>query len=69
MTTPADPLTIDAVIAEMERTGRLAPACKGCVEHYTALRETGRWAFSPPHRASAGCESGRHPHCTCDRCF
>lgn len=23
----------------------------------------------PPHDASPRCESGRHPHCTCDVCF
>lgn len=23
----------------------------------------------PSHTASARCESGRHPHCTCDTCY
>lgn len=23
----------------------------------------------PPHTASNGCESGKHPHCTCDVCY
>lgn len=23
----------------------------------------------PNHEAGSGCESGRHSHCTCDRCF
>lgn len=23
----------------------------------------------PPHDASPRCESGKHPHCTCDICF
>ena len=23
----------------------------------------------PSHDASWGCESGKHPHCTCDECF
>ena len=25
--------------------------------------------FHPPHDASDRCESGRHPHCSCDTCF
>ncbi len=25
--------------------------------------------FHPPHDASPRCESGKHPHCTCDTCF
>lgn len=25
--------------------------------------------FGPSHVASAGCESGKHAHCTCDACF
>ena len=23
----------------------------------------------PSHTSSASCESGKHPHCTCDVCF
>ena len=23
----------------------------------------------PPHKASDHCESGKHPHCTCDICY
>ena len=23
----------------------------------------------PPHDASPRCESGKHPHCSCDTCF
>jgi hypothetical protein len=25
--------------------------------------------FHPPHDASERCESGKHPHCSCDTCF
>jgi hypothetical protein len=25
--------------------------------------------FGPSHDASPSCESGKRPHCTCDRCF
>lgn len=26
-------------------------------------------SFHPSHDASERCESGKHPHCTCDTCF
>jgi hypothetical protein len=26
-------------------------------------------ALMPPHDASDRCESGKHPHCSCDTCF
>ena len=26
-------------------------------------------ALAPPHDASPRCESGKHPHCSCDICF
>ena len=26
-------------------------------------------AGAPPHKNSPNCESGKRPHCTCDRCF
>ncbi len=29
----------------------------------------GKGAFAPSHDASGRCESGKRPHCTCDRCF
>lgn len=36
--------------------------CKTC-------DEAGPNDFMPPHDASAHCESGKRPHCTCDTCF
>ena len=26
-------------------------------------------SMMPPHKASDYCESGKHPHCTCDICY
>lgn len=26
-------------------------------------------SMMPPHTPSERCESGKHPHCTCDTCF
>jgi hypothetical protein len=34
---------------------------------YCQLHQPG--AMYPPHDASPRCESGGHPHCTCDTCF
>lgn len=36
--------------------------CSRCVSQ-------GRTAFAPNHEASRSCQSGKRPHCTCDRCF
>jgi len=36
--------------------------CRYCDEHrYDSMM--------PSHTALARCESGKHPHCTCDTCF
>ena len=55
-------------IARWEREGRLVPTCKACQEFYRAPCLPAE-VCAPSHKASAGCESGRYPHCTCDRCF
>lgn len=45
---------------------------------YSRLRPPGECAFCdehrndsmmPSHDPSPRCESGKHPHCTCDTCF
>lgn len=41
---------------------RATSGCKYCFEHQLV-------DMMPPHEASRGCQSGRRPHCTCDRCF
>ena len=61
---------IDATIQRLEAMGCLDPACSTCVRvHYPAVRRTGLLPFAPPHQPSPRCESGQHPHCTCDTCF
>lgn len=32
------------------------------------IHDSGK-SLAPTHRASSRCESGGHPHCTCDICF
>lgn len=34
-----------------------------------AYCDANRDEMMPPHDASSRCESGKHPHCTCDTCF
>jgi hypothetical protein len=44
------------------RRSRLQPGeCAYCDEN--------RESFAPSHDASQNCQSGKHPHCTCDTCF
>jgi hypothetical protein len=51
---------------QMTFDGRLIPLdrvdCPGC-----AAIERGE--MGPRHQPSPRCESGKHPHCTCDTCF
>lgn len=45
----------------VRRSRRPLGECAYCDEH--------RDAFAPSHDASQNCQSGQHPHCTCDTCF
>jgi hypothetical protein len=56
-------------IKHLENIGQLSPKCQGCKEHYSTFRATGHLPFAPSHKAADACESGKHPHCTCDWCF
>ncbi len=57
------------IVARMEQAGALAPKgeCKTCDD----LREyeDPSAVMHPRHYAWSDCESGGHPHCTCDRCW
>lgn len=53
-------------IARMEADGMLDPSCTGCREFYDHPTVN---PFAPAHKPSPRCESGKHPHCTCDTCF
>lgn len=58
----------EALIAKLEASGFLDPACGECQAHlYPA--EDPRRVFYPNHRALSSCQSGKRPHCTCDACF
>ena len=46
----------------MEKYRRPAGECAFCDEHR-------KDAMMPSHTPSERCESGKHPHCTCDVCF
>lgn len=59
--------TQEQMVERWEAEGWLDPKCEECREFYTAAMPTR--VFAPHHRASAACESGKRPHCTCDRCF
>lgn len=65
---PASTETREQMIARWERMGALDPDCPGCREWYISARMPSE-VFAPGHRASQRCQSGKHPHCTCDTCF
>ncbi len=47
------------------RRHKLPPGeCKYC-DHEREISND----FHPSHDATNGCESGKHNHCTCDKCF
>lgn len=63
---------IEYYIQELEIYEDLNPNCKTCVEVFYPELMRGKKMndiFAPRHKASKRCESGRHPHCTCDVCF
>lgn len=60
--------TPDERIARLESTGDLVPDCRGCREHYEAIR-AGQQAHAPGHKPSRGCGGTGRPHCTCDTCW
>lgn len=69
MTHETEAQETEEYIKRFEAAGMLDPSCPGCREAYQSLREGRGLPFAPRHRASAGCESGRRAHCTCDACF
>jgi hypothetical protein len=68
MTTPARDLLRAAVLAALERQGAIRPDCRECQGAFYAAPDPAN-AFYPRHTAMPSCQSGRHPHCTCDTCF
>ena len=63
-------MTIEERIVKWEELGMLDRDCPTCRrEFYPLLRKGAVSIFAPSHKASPACESGKRPHCTCDRCF
>jgi hypothetical protein len=60
--------TREQAIARWEASGYLDPSCRGCEQFYLSPKKPFD-VFAPGHMASRSCESGKHPHCTCDVCF
>lgn len=60
--------TKEEMIKRWEAEGRLDPNCLGCQEFYEYQGKPSS-VFAPNHKPSDRCESGKHPHCTCDTCF
>ena len=63
---------IQVIITQLEKSGDLSPDCKTCMEIFypQILKGVKPYTiFAPRHKASSHCQSGKHPHCTCDTCF
>lgn len=61
--------TREEMIARWEAAGLLDPACGLCQEDFYASDRLPCDVWAPRHRSGAACQSGGHPHCTCDSCF
>lgn len=59
--------TVDRIEVDGDLGGRQTVFLDGCVT-CDEDRAKGSWFF-PAHYASSRCQSGRHPHCTCDTCW
>ena len=62
------PSNLVAAVDGLRTTGRRTKVPEGECAYCDGERTAGR-IFHPPHDASANCESGKHPHCSCDTCF
>ena len=56
-------------VARWEAEGRLDRSCAFCQREWYASPKMPEDVFAPGHKPSPRCESGKHPHCTCDTCF
>lgn len=55
-------------IKRMEEVGSIDRDCVTCQKDFYSVKRPAD-VFGPRHRAMPNCESGKHPHCTCDTCF
>jgi hypothetical protein len=58
----------DVAILRMTSTGSIDPDCETCQRFFLGEPDPAM-VFAPRHKASERCESGKHPHCTCDSCW
>lgn len=59
-------------ILELMALGKYDPNCETCEKYALPALMAGKKIFNifmPPHQAKLNCESGKHPHCSCDICF
>lgn len=61
--------TREKQIARWEKSGWLVPGCPGCQPVYDDPRKPAQSQQGPSHKPSNHCESGKRPHCSCDRCW
>jgi hypothetical protein len=63
-------LTRHREVTRLERGGFVDRTCPGCAEVIAAVLAGEVPSFpGPGHKPSSYCESGKRPHCSCDRCF
>jgi hypothetical protein len=64
--------TVEEHITRLELMGIVDRNCITCQKNFIMpLKEGVLMAsiYMPAHKPSPRCESGKHPHCTCDICF
>jgi hypothetical protein len=67
---PSDSPTIWLCHAHWLMLRRPQLYCKYCRDQVAEAVASGRnHSEGPRHEASPRCESGKHPHCSCDTCF
>jgi hypothetical protein len=59
----------DEQVRRYQELGMLETGCPRCEKNKKVILLGGSMPFGPSHKASRGCQSGSHPHCTCDTCF
>lgn len=62
-------MTNEENIKRLVQLGHVDPNCTECEATYISLQKGEGFPFYPNHKPSSMCESGKHPHCTCDACF
>lgn len=63
---------VNDYLLSLVREGRIDKDCKMCQEIFIPRILEGAHLtdiFAPRHKPSSRCQSGKHPHCTCDTCF